>query len=87
MSINVGPRLPVELEVSEHRGEGVRSVQFGIKAWASAPYQEFDASTDYWEGGRVYELTWEQLLALQEQISTKIATLQPLLDSGKVVTK
>lgn len=87
MSINVDPKFPVELEVSERRIDGLRTVEFGIKAWSSAPAHEFEASTDRWEGGRVYELSWEQLLVLQDQISTQIAAFKPLIDSGKIATK
>lgn len=87
MSINFDQNLPVELEVTEHRVDGLRTVEFGIKAWASAPIREFEASTDRWEGGRVYELSWEQLLVLQDQISTQIAALRPLIDSGKLAIK
>lgn len=87
MSINLDPKLPVELEVSERRSDGLRVVEFGIKVWSSAPAHEFEASTDRWEGGRVYKLNWEQLLVLQDQISTQIAALQPLINSGKLATK
>lgn len=87
MSINVDPYLPIELEVSECRIEGQRTVEFGIKAWASAPFHQFEASTDRCEGGRVYELSWEQLLVLQDRISSQISALKPLIDAGKLATK
>ncbi|HHQ2714255.1 TPA: hypothetical protein ACSPMB_000083 [Pseudomonas aeruginosa] len=87
MTINVEPNLPVELEVFERRVDGMRTVEFGIKASASASVREFYASTERLESGRIYEMSWEQLLVFQEQISSQIATLKPLIESGKITAR
>lgn len=64
MSISDPRNLPVEIYVAESRVGGKRHVQVGIMAWDSARYREAGATTDRWEGGKIYELDWTQLLQL-----------------------
>lgn len=74
-------------ELKERGPNGQRVIQMGLTVYNSTSCQEFGIQTGRWEGGKTYQISWEQMLELHASIGRNIEILKPIIESGKLLTK
>jgi hypothetical protein len=90
MSIAPENERPVEFgseELKQRGPGGERIVQLGLTVWNTAQAKSFEVASDRWEGGKIYPLSWTELMELHAQMTSTIEFLKPLVDAGTVIVK
>lgn len=80
--------VPFELEslqLPERGPNGERIVEMGLMVWDSTPFKTIKMSTGRWEGCKVYQASWDEVLKLHESMSKQIEFLKPLVENGTII--